>query len=95
MAVDINKTKICDKSVDLLKKLPKYFLKIMCLFRHIKKSNQTLQNFLKCYMTHPTVQVQSNFQITNIPLTERQRLKDDHLSTSLKFFKDGTGDRTQ
>ena len=37
-------------------------------------------------MTHPTVQVQSNSQITDIPLTERQRLKDDHLSTSLRFF---------
>ena len=37
-------------------------------------------------MTHLTVQVQSNSQITNIPLTERQRLKDDHLSTSLRFF---------
>ena len=37
-------------------------------------------------MTHPTVQVQSNSQITDIPLTKRQRLKDDHLSTSLRFF---------
>ena len=41
----------------------------------------------KYYMTHPTVQVQSNSYITDIPLTERQRLKDDHLSTSLRFFK--------
>ena len=40
----------------------------------------------KRYMTHPTVQVQSNSQITDIPLTERQRLKDEHLSTSLRFF---------
>ena len=38
------------------------------------------------YMTHPTVQVQINSQETGIPLTERQRLKDDHLSTSLRFF---------
>ena len=36
----------------------------------------------KAYMTHPTVQVQSKSQITDIPQTERQRLKDDHLSTS-------------
>ena len=40
----------------------------------------------KCHMTQPTVQVQSNSQITDIPLTERQRLKDEHLSTSLRFF---------
>ena len=40
----------------------------------------------KCYMTHSTVQVQSNSQITDIPLTERQRLMDDLLSTSLRFF---------
>ena len=31
----------------------------------------------KRYMTHKNVQVQSNSQITDIPLTERQRLKDD------------------
>ena len=37
-------------------------------------------------MTHSTLQVQSNSQITDIPLTERQRLKDNHLSTSLRFF---------
>ena len=37
-------------------------------------------------MTHPTVQVQPNSQITDIPLTERLRLKDDHLSMSLRFF---------
>ena len=29
----------------------------------------------KRYTTHPTVQVQSNSQITDIPLTERQMLK--------------------
>ena len=40
----------------------------------------------KRYTTHSTVQVQSNSQITDIPLTERQRLKDDYLSTSLRFF---------
>ena len=40
----------------------------------------------KCYMTHPTVQGKSNSQITDIPLTERQRLKDDYLSMSLRFF---------
>ena len=41
---------------------------------------------LKGNMTHPTVQVQSNSQMTDIPLTERQRLKDDHLSTSLRVL---------
>ena len=40
----------------------------------------------KRYITHSTVQVQFNSQVTDIPLTERQRLKDDHLSTSLRFF---------
>ena len=40
----------------------------------------------KHYMAHPTVQVQSNSQITGIPQTKRQRLKDDHLSMSLRFF---------
>ena len=40
----------------------------------------------KRYMTHPTAQVQSNSQITDIPLSERQSLKHDHLSTSLRFF---------
>ena len=40
----------------------------------------------KCYLTHPTVQVQPNSKVTDIALTEGQRLKDDHLSTSLKFF---------
>ena len=38
------------------------------------------------YMTLLTVKVQSNSQVTDIPLTERQRLKDDHLSMSLRFF---------
>ena len=40
----------------------------------------------KHYMTHPTAQVHRNSQVTDIPLTERHRLKDDHLSTSLRFF---------
>ena len=40
----------------------------------------------KCYMSHPTVQVQSDSQITDMPLTARLRLKDDHLSKSLMFF---------
>ena len=35
---------------------------------------------------HPTVQVQPNSQVTDITLTGRQRLKDNHLSTSLWFF---------
>ena len=37
-------------------------------------------------MTHSTVQLQYNSHITKIALSERQRLKDDHLSTSLRFF---------
>ena len=37
-------------------------------------------------MTHGIVQVQSNSQTTDITLTERQSLKDDHLSMSLRFF---------
>ena len=41
----------------------------------------------KRYMTHLTVQVQSICQVTGTPLTERQMLKDDHSSTSLRFFK--------
>ena len=45
----------------------------------------TLQDS-KRYMTYSTVQVQSNSQITDILLTERQRLEDDHLSMSLRFF---------
>ena len=40
----------------------------------------------KHYMTHLAVQVESNSQINDIPLTEKQRLKDDHLSTSSRFF---------
>ena len=50
-----------------------------------------------CYMTHLAVQAQSNSQFTDIPLTERQRLKDDHSSTSLRFLNlplgIGTNDR--
>ena len=34
-------------------------------------------------MSHPTVQVQSNSQITDIPISERQRLKDDDLSLGI------------
>ena len=37
-------------------------------------------------MTHPTVQEQFNSQIIDIPLTERQKIKDDHLKMSLRFF---------
>ena len=41
----------------------------------------------KRYLNNPTVQVQPpNWQVTDIPLTGRYRLKDDHLSTSLRFF---------
>ena len=40
----------------------------------------------KRYITHLTTQVQPNPQVTDIPLTEKQRLKDDQLSTSLRRF---------
>ena len=40
----------------------------------------------KHYLTYPTAQVQTKSLITDIPITERQRLKDDHLSPSLRFF---------
>ena len=33
----------------------------------------------KLYLTDPTLQVEPNSQVTDIHLTERQRLKDDHL----------------
>ena len=37
-------------------------------------------------MSFPIAQVQFNSEITDIAITERQRLKDDHLSKSLRFF---------
>ena len=37
-------------------------------------------------MSHVTVHVLPNSQVTDIPLTERQRLKEGHSSTSLRFF---------
>ena len=40
----------------------------------------------KHYMTHPTAQVHPKSQVTDIPLNERQRLKDGHLSRSLRFL---------
>ena len=40
----------------------------------------------KHYITNLTAQVQPNSQVTDIPLSERLRLKDDHLSTPLRFF---------
>ena len=46
-------------------------------------------------MTNVIVQVQSNSQITDIPLTERDRLKGDHLSMSLRFFNLQLGMGTQ
>ena len=39
----------------------------------------------------PFVQVQSNSQITDIPPTDTQRLKDEHLSMSLRFFNLSVG----
>ena len=47
------------------------------LFLYSVKYLHVLQD-LKHYLAHPTVQVQSNSLITDI--TEKQRLKDDHLS---------------
>ena len=49
----------------------------------------------KCYKTHSIVQVQSNSQFTDIPLTERQRLKNEHLLKSLTFYNLPFGDRGQ
>ena len=45
-----------------------------------------LQDSMMCYVVHLTAQVQPNSDTTDIPLTERQRLKDVHLSMSLSFF---------
>ena len=48
---------------------------------------QDLKRYIKYKdITHLTVEVHY-WQITDILLTEGQRLKDDHLSTSLRFFK--------
>ena len=58
---------------------------VLYLYLYSEKYLYVVQDS-KGYMTHLTVQVQSNSQISDIPLTERQRLKDDHLSTSLRFF---------
>ena len=58
---------------------------ILYLYLYAEQYLHVLQDS-KHYMTHSTVQVQSNSQINDIPLTERQRLKDDHVSTSLRFF---------
>ena len=49
----------------------------------------------KCYLTIRQHRYSPNSQVTDIPLTERQRLKDDHLSTSLWFFSLPLGYRTQ
>ena len=73
------------------------FFKVFCiLYLYLAYYLHMLQDS-KCYLTHPTVQVQPNSQITDIPLTERQRLKDDHLSTSLRLcnlpLAIGTNDR--
>ena len=37
-------------------------------------------------MTYPTEQVQPDSQDADIPLTESERLEDDHLSKSLRSF---------
>ena len=61
----------------------------MRIFLHLYLYSEQYLHVLqdsKRYITHPTVQVQFNFQVTDTPLTERQRLKDDNLSTSLRFF---------
>ena len=34
-------------------------------------------------------------EVTDIPLTDRQRLKDDHLSIPFEVLESPTGDRTQ
>ena len=42
--------------------------------------------YYRTQITHLTSQVQPNSQVADIPLSDRQGLKDDHLSTSLRFF---------
>ena len=45
----------------------------------------TISQLLQCLMPILITQVQPKL-LTDIPLTERQRLRDNHLSVSLKFF---------
>ena len=60
-----------------------FILSVCVLYLYSAQYLHALQDS-KHYVTHLTVQVQSNSQIMDINLIERQRLKDDHLSTS--FF---------
>ena len=61
------------------------FFFCLFLYLYLAQCLHVLQDS-KCCITHSTAQVQSYSQITDIPLTKRQRLKDDHLSTPLIFF---------
>ena len=54
-----------------------------CLF--ILQHFHVLQDS-KRYLGLLILQVQPNSQVIGIPLPERQRFKDDHLPTSLRFF---------
>ena len=64
-----------------------FFGKIVyCIVLCIYTQHNISMYYMTHYMTHPTVQVQPNSQVIDIPLTERQKLKDDHLSMSLRFF---------
>ena len=76
------------------KELGVTFLYFLYFYLYSAQYLHILQDSKHC-ITHSIVQVQSNSQITDILLTERQRLKDDHISTSLRFFKPTTGDWTR
>ena len=72
-----------------------FYIYIFCICLEYFFSLQYLhalqtQNF---YLTHSTVHVQPNCTVTDIPLPERERLKDDHLSMSLTFFNLPSGIR--
>ena len=60
--------------------ISKYYCCIVCIDLYSAQYLHILQDS-KPYMTHSSaqLQLQSNSQVTDILLTERQRLKDDHL----------------
>ena len=59
---------------------------VLCLYLYSVQYLNVVQDS-KHYMTHPTAQVVSNSQVTDIPPTGIQRFNDDHLSMA-------TGNRT-
>ena len=54
------------------------FLYLFFMYLYSVEYLHVLQD-TKCYFIDPTVQVQPDSQVTDIPLTERQRIMDDHL----------------